>query len=701
MKTNLPVTKNEVMLGDEDAIVTKTDLKGIITYANSDFCRISGYGLDELLGKNHNMVRHPDMPPAAFADLWATLKDGKPWSGLVKNRCKNGDFYWVRAEVAPIEENGQVVGYASFREKPGRSEVAQAEQLYREIKQGTAQVRLSGGNVVSTRLHERLNPTRWLQSLRIAAQLWLLIGMFLLALTFTGVSQIMVSKPLTIGGEIYTQLTDNNDLLADALPPPLYMVESYLTALRMLEADASALPALLDTSRKLSDDLESRHHYWQGRLQKAELKVLEEKNYQSGKALLETMQRELVPALQRGDRDGARKLLPKLEQHYAAQRQTVDALVDATNKNLRKVEKETTEYVTFSTNALIAITAVLLFLLAGLSRVVLSNVMRFGDPKYVSDIIRQIASGNLAIYIKNADQPGSMLAVANHLKQGLRKLVAVAVQNAERVNAESQRMAAAAVQVAANTQAQSASVANIAATTEEMTASIHHVASDSSEAQAITTQSGEICVQGSEVIRNAVQSMEQIATTVRDASSCIASLGEQSGKISSVVSVIRGIADQTNLLALNAAIEAARAGEAGRGFAVVADEVRQLAERTAAATQEIEGMIATIQGGMQEAVGNMENGVRQVDRGVGLAGEAGDAINRIRESAQHVSQVVSAISAALQEQRASSLNVAQQIERIAAMAEENSATTVENQRIAGNVGQSAEALQGAVARFVI
>ena len=106
MKINMPVTNREVELREGSQIVTKTDTNGVITYANRDFVEISGFSEQELIGSNHHIVRHPDMPPAAFADLWENIKAGNPWSGLVKNRCKSGDFYWVLANVAPLIEGG-------------------------------------------------------------------------------------------------------------------------------------------------------------------------------------------------------------------------------------------------------------------------------------------------------------------------------------------------------------------------------------------------------------------------------------------------------------------------------------------------------------------------------------------------------------------------------------------------------------------
>ncbi|MBU3737012.1 MAG: PAS domain S-box protein, partial [Methylobacterium sp.] len=138
MKINLPVTNREIELSDDSAIVSKTDRKGAITFANPDFIEISGFTEQELLGANHNIVRHPDMPPAAFEDLWNTVKAGKAWNGMVKNRCKNGDHYWVDANITPIRENGEITGYISVRKKPSREQIDAAEALYQQMREGTS-----------------------------------------------------------------------------------------------------------------------------------------------------------------------------------------------------------------------------------------------------------------------------------------------------------------------------------------------------------------------------------------------------------------------------------------------------------------------------------------------------------------------------------------------------------------------------------
>jgi len=138
MKINLPVTQVEIPFPSGHYIVSRTDLKGSITYANDTFVGISGFERDELIGSSHNIVRHPDMPPQAFAWLWDTLKEGRPWRGMVKNRCKNGDYYWVDALVVPVLKNGAAIGYMSVRSAPSRAQVAAADALYKQLNASKA-----------------------------------------------------------------------------------------------------------------------------------------------------------------------------------------------------------------------------------------------------------------------------------------------------------------------------------------------------------------------------------------------------------------------------------------------------------------------------------------------------------------------------------------------------------------------------------
>jgi aerotaxis receptor len=153
MRNNQPVTQQEYILRDNQSPISRTDTQGNITFVNADFCEASGFTEEELLGQPHNLVRHPDMPSEAYTDLWTYLKQGRSWTGLVKNRRKNGDFYWVLANATPMWENGQIIGYSSVRMKAPRDAVALTEAVYRRFREGQAQgLRIVRGSAVRTGL---------------------------------------------------------------------------------------------------------------------------------------------------------------------------------------------------------------------------------------------------------------------------------------------------------------------------------------------------------------------------------------------------------------------------------------------------------------------------------------------------------------------------------------------------------------------
>jgi aerotaxis receptor len=167
MRDNQPVTQREYELPDGATLMSTTDAQSHITYANAVFIEASGFSHPEVMGQPHNLVRHPDMPKEAFADMWATLKGGEPWTALVKNRRKNGDHYWVRANATPVIRQGQVTGYMSVRTKPTRAEIEAAESLYRDFREGRAGSRqFHKGLIVRTGLARwrsafQTLPVRW------------------------------------------------------------------------------------------------------------------------------------------------------------------------------------------------------------------------------------------------------------------------------------------------------------------------------------------------------------------------------------------------------------------------------------------------------------------------------------------------------------------------------------------------------------
>ena len=269
------------------------------------------------------------------------------------------------------------------------------------------------------------------------------------------------------------------------------------------------------------------------------------------------------------------------------------------------------------------------------------------------------------------------------------------------VSRSAQALSTAAGQVAASSSQQSEAASAMAATVEEVTASIHHISDSANEALDISQKSDELSSQGSAVIHQAAAEMAHIAETVRHTSEAIEELGLRSNKISAIVQVIREVADQTNLLALNAAIEAARAGEQGRGFAVVADEVRMLAERTSKATGDITQMIAAMQNSAQEAVTAMGEAVAKVGDGAALAQQAGDTINQIKHGADQVVDVVNNISAALKQQNTASQDISSHVEKVAQMSEKNSAAAGASADAAQQLEELACTLRTSVARFKI
>jgi aerotaxis receptor len=179
MINNSSVSSREYMLADDVLIMSLTDPQSHIVYVNLDFIEASGFERSELTGQPHNMVRHPDMPSEAFTDMWQTIQDGESWVGLVKNRRKNGEHYWVRANATPIEHNGRITGYTSVRVKPSRQEVEAAQALYQDIREGRAGgIRLHKGLVVRRGLLAcmsafQLMPMRW--RMRLAVLLAVLV----------------------------------------------------------------------------------------------------------------------------------------------------------------------------------------------------------------------------------------------------------------------------------------------------------------------------------------------------------------------------------------------------------------------------------------------------------------------------------------------------------------------------------------------
>ena len=325
-----------------------------------------------------------------------------------------------------------------------------------------------------------------------------------------------------------------------------------------------------------------------------------------------------------------------------------------------------------------------------------------GEPLEMQAAARRIADGDLTVRLAvSAGDNNSLLSSIIQMQSNLRATIAKSRQAAEQLATAAGSLAANSQQVSRSSSQQSEATASMAASVEQITVSISHVSASAANARQLAEETGKLSTQGKDLVQSTVGEINKISDSVTRSNDVIGALGEQSNQIFSIVNVIKEIADQTNLLALNAAIEAARAGEQGRGFAVVADEVRKLAERTTSSTQEIATMIDAIQHGTQSAVLGMEEGRKQVDEGVQMAAKTGESMQHIQLGTKQVLDAAEDISSALSEQTSASMQIAKDVETIAQMTEENSAAIDAVSQSANQLQQLAADLKRSVDHFTV
>ncbi|BAL25940.1 methyl-accepting chemotaxis protein [Azoarcus sp. KH32C] len=338
------------------------------------------------------------------------------------------------------------------------------------------------------------------------------------------------------------------------------------------------------------------------------------------------------------------------------------------------------------------------FLLALAWRIVVSIVRPLTKVQHIA---QRIADGDLSqnIEARGRDELASVLQSCSRMQAALREIVGSLQHNSQDIAAMSSQLAAATTQLSHSTEDHAQAAVSMAASVEEMSVSISQVSDSAREVCDSATRSGEASVAGRNIIGALVSADTDTSRSVQATAEKIRELGELTERISSIVAVIREVAEQTNLLALNAAIEAARAGEHGRGFAVVADEVRKLAERTANSTKEIAETIGLVQSVTADTVGSMERVVAEMDGVARLSDEAGQSIQLIDAQSQNVLVVVGEITNALNEQSSTSNDIARRVEQIAQMTEENSAAVRQTASAAQQLESVATVLQDTARRF--
>ena len=348
----------------------------------------------------------------------------------------------------------------------------------------------------------------------------------------------------------------------------------------------------------------------------------------------------------------------------------------------------------------LGIAALIMAFIVGFGFLVARSILRQigGEPAEAVRLMSRAAGGDLTVEVGAASE-GSMLAALSGMLRAFREMIGQISGEASRLASTAEGITHASDQVAIAAHRQADSTSSMAAAIEQMTVSINHISDNAKDNERDSNAASEMAESGEQKVANATSEMHHIRASVSAAADQLRSLESQTNQISSIANVIKEIAAQTNLLALNAAIEAARAGEQGRGFAVVADEVRKLAERTSSATEEIGGMIGAIQADTSRAVGTMEQVLPQVEHGVALAQDAGQSLRDIRHGADNMVNRLRDVATATQEQSAASDAIAQQVEAIAQMVEETSVSMQNTSESAHTLERVAKDLSAMVSRF--
>ncbi|MBM4180778.1 MAG: methyl-accepting chemotaxis protein [Betaproteobacteria bacterium] len=325
-----------------------------------------------------------------------------------------------------------------------------------------------------------------------------------------------------------------------------------------------------------------------------------------------------------------------------------------------------------------------------------------GEPAVAAKQVEHFAQGDLTQNIASAsDQPGNLLGALSSMQAKLHQIVGEINQGTDTLAKESGELSVSASEISLAARNQAESSAATAASIEELTVSINEVSEIARITEDNSRKTADLAGKGAEVVRHAAREIENIAESVKDSAARIHTLVGRSQEIGNITNVIKDIADQTNLLALNAAIEAARAGEQGRGFAVVADEVRKLAERTTQATSQISQMVGAIQGDTREAVQAMESASPKVQLGQELAMQATDVLDEIQHQAEDSLGKARDVANATKEQAVTANGIAGHVENIASMTEETNAATEHNAASARQLNELAVKLRGDVAYFKV
>lgn len=512
----------------------------------------------------------------------------------------------------------------------------------------------------------------------------------------------------TATGAISTAADDmgrGKDVVSDIASPPLTVLEAALTVFQLKDAKLEDQPGLLAKLYELKGYYDDRYAFWESEPLDALVKsALMGEQKHAADAFWKLVMEDFMKAVEQGDKTKIDQIAIEIQQVYMTHRIHVDGTLNLSmtyaNNQLNTLHETSTRVRLIVVGLAVAgaVLAVIGMLL------VMREIMRRlgGEPLVMQAVARRMAEGDLTVnFGASIGDGGSLFASIMNMQTALRNTITKSREVAAQLVHAASSLAESSLSVSKSSEQQSEAASSVAGSVELVTVSIGHVSDSASMARTLAKAAGGLSSDGKVLVQGTIREIHRIAESVRGASTVILELGERSKEITSIVNVIKEIADQTNLLALNAAIEAARAGEQGRGFAVVADEVRKLAERTALSTQEIASMIAAIQQGIDGAVQEMDDGNKQVSEGVQMAAQTGESMSSIEQGTSKVLEAVEEISSALAEQSAASVQISKNVEKIARMTEENSVAVTGVFEATKNLEYLASELESSVTRFKV